>query len=1073
MENNKHIIKHGLALSVLVFFLLFVFPQHTEAQFYNGSQLSFGKSRVQHQNFNWQYMRAEQYDVYYYPTGRALAQYVYYKVPGYLEEIEHLLNYTSHQKIQFVVYNTQEDFRESNFAYDDDDFYNQGGVTNVYGTKIYLYFDGNHLHFDRMIRSGLMNVYARWVVQGASVGSNMTYGYLMNVPNWYFSGLSSYFGERWNSDIDLHVKDGILTQRYADFDELSPKDATYAGHSFWKYVVDIYGEDVIAKILYNTRSSKNMERGFLYATKTPYNTLLLNWYKYYYVMYHPDQKRNKPEGEGLVKRPKRTREYGQFCFAPDGESYAYVTNEAGQVRVWLKTAQRDAPRCILKRFQKTEDNPDLTYPLLAWHPQGDILGMTFEDKGHCYYYPYNIEQKKWEKRFLVDVEKITSWTYSPDGKMMLFSGFKNGQSDIYIYSFLARSFQNLTNDFYDDYGPVFIKNQQQIVFASNRNRDSIGLKDDFMKASPRKYRDLYLYKYSEKDPELLRVTYTPWADEYDVVFSGQQQVLYLSDKDGLVNRYSATFDSTISRIDTAIHYAYFAKTKPLTDGAYSIVEQAYNPATQTLADISLVNKVKRIYFSTLDPTLHLDVSPSVFHNKILQETAGKQPEGQTDSLKDSKKAQHGFFQVYDRDNTKSDGEEEKFDLSNGVEREFQIPVGTGYRVQYSINKVITQADFSFLSNSYQQFTSPTSPIYLNSGLNALFMLGINDLFEDYRVTGGFRIGLTLNNYEFMLSYENLSKRLDRQVLLYRQSLTNSSSDSYIKETSNTLFYILKYPFNKFHSLRLTLKGRYETYVTTALGDASLREPDNRHFWVGTRLEYVFDSSKELYTNLWRGTKLKLFAEYEQRAERDTRNLLVLGFDARHSIKLYRNMTLALRLAASTNTGSARLVYYMGGVDNWVNAKFNSDIWVDLTKNYEYQTLATNMRGFKQNIRNGTSFVVFNGELRVPFVQLIAGRKVAINFLNSLQLNLFGDVGTAWTGLTPYSEDNCLYTRYVISGPITAMVRRQVDPFVGGFGLGLRCELLGYFLRLDYAWGAEDFKIVDKKGMFLFSIGTDF
>ena len=185
------------------------------------------------------------------------------------------------------------------------------------------------------------------------------------------------------------------------------------------------------------------------------------------------------------------------------------------------------------------------------------------------------------------------------------------------------------------------------------------------------------------------------------------------------------------------------------------------------------------------------------------------------------------------------------------------------------------------------------------------------------------------------------------------------------------------------------------------------------------------------------------------------------------------MTLALRLAGSTNAGSARLVYYMGGVDNWMGAKFNSDISVDQTKNYAYQTLATNMRGFRQNIRNGTSFFVFNGELRVPIVQLIAGHKVAWNLLNSLQLNLFGDVGTAWTGFTPYSEDNCLYTRYIDSGPIHAEVKRQVDPWVGGIGIGARISVLGYFLRFDYAWGIEDLHIANKKGMFMFSLGTDF
>ena len=265
-------------------FCLFLTSAH--AQFYNGSKLSFGKSRVQHQNFNWQYLRAEQYDVYYYPTGRALAQYVFYKTPEFISEIEKLLNYTSKKKLQIIVYNTQSDFRESNFAYDYEDFYNQGGVTNIYGTKIYIYFDGNRAHLDKMIRGGLMNVYAHWLVQGATVGANISYDYLMNVPSWYYSGLASYFGEHWNSDVDAHIKNGILTGKYKRLEELSPVDATYAGHSFWKYLVDLYGESIIPKVLYYTRSAKSMENGLFRATSIPYKILVTQWYKYYMVMYH-------------------------------------------------------------------------------------------------------------------------------------------------------------------------------------------------------------------------------------------------------------------------------------------------------------------------------------------------------------------------------------------------------------------------------------------------------------------------------------------------------------------------------------------------------------------------------------------------------------------------------------------------------------------------------------------------------------------------------------------------------------------------------------------------------------------
>ena len=470
---------------------------------------------------------------------------------------------------------------------------------------------------------------------------------------------------------------------------------------------------------------------------------------------------------------------------------------------------------------------------------------------------------------------------------------------------------------------------------------------------------------------------------------------------------------------------------------------------------------------------------SKFHQQNrLEQSLLKEKQAAKDSVRNTGEGepQHGFVLSNKRnapvpDQDDFDGDTTYTSAKSG--REFQIPVGLPYRVQYSIDQVITQADFSFLNTSYQQFEGGSSPIYLNTGFNALFMLGINDLFEDYRITGGFRIGWNLRTYEFMFSYENLSRRLDRQITLYRQSISSEVGGYVYKQNNNSLFYTLKLPFNKTNSVRLTLKGRYETNVTAALNDQTLQAGDARHVWAGAKLEYILDTSKELYTNLWRGTKLKLFAEYDQRLERETLNLFVIGIDARRSFKLYRNMTLALRFAGSTNVGSARLVYYMGGVDNWIGAKFNSGISVDPTKNYTYQTLATNMRGFRQNIRNGTSFMLFNGELRVPIVQLIAGHKVAWNLLNSLQLNLFGDIGTAWTGITPYSEDNCLYTRYIDSGPIHAEVKRQTDPWVGGFGIGARFSVLGYFLRFDYAWGVEDWEIANKKGTFMFSLGTDF
>jgi hypothetical protein len=908
--------------------------------------------------------------------------------------------------------------------------------------------------------------------------------HLSSVPNWFYSGLASYISENWSPEIDVYIKNGILSKRYELLEDLNPVEATYAGHSFWKFIVDRYGEASISNILYSARSSRNVEKSLYYVTGVPYKELIEDWFRYYYVLYKKEIKRGEPESAGLLKKPKVNREYSQITLSPDGESFAYVTNEAGQIKVWLQTEKDKKPRVIFKKLKKTEDNPDLSYPLVAWHPSGDLIGFTIEDKGRCYYYPYIISEQKREKRFLVDVEKISDWCYSDDGKFMLFSGFKNGQSDLFLYSFQARSYQNLTNDFYDDFAPRFMNNQQDIIFSSNRPGDSLDSENKFFNIQNQPNYDLFVLHYSLKGNKLLRVTYTPFANEKEVRIIGKNQIVYLSDENGIYNRYIAQFDSAITKIDTIVHYAYFAKSYPLTNLGYSITEHDFTGKSFLIGNIILFDKVKRLYKDPLETTPLLS-KPEVTEQQYSLEAHNIK----TDSLKNRQndpeipKKRKGFQQVRKNDfiaakTALSDSANTKPDsiltvIKRPVSFPFEPQVPRNYNVQFNVNKLVTQADFSFLNTSYQQFTGDASPIYLNSGMNTLIMVGINDLFENYRITAGFRLPLFYTGSEIMVSYEDLSKRMDKQIVIYRQAIEQSLDYRYIKQNSNSIFYNLKFPFDKFNSLRLTLKGRQEHFIECALSDETLNIPTETTYWTGAKLEYVFDSSKELYTNLWRGTKCKLFVDFDYQIADSSKNLLVVGFDIRKSVKIYRNMTWATRIAGSTNFGSARLVYYMGGVDNWITPSFNSDIYVDQTKNYHYQTLATSMRGFQQNTRNGTSFLLLSSELRIPFVQMLAKRNLTSTFLNSMQLVTFIDFGTAWTGLTPYSEDNGLYIRYITSGNITAIVTRQVDPWVTGFGLGLRAILFSYFIRFDYSWGLEDFKIVDSKGVYMLSIGTDF
>jgi len=234
---------------------------------------------------------------------------------------------------------------------------------------------------------------------------------------------------------------------------------------------------------------------------------------------------------------------------------------------------------------------------------------------------------------------------------------------------------------------------------------------------------------------------------------------------------------------------------------------------------------------------------------------------------------------------------------------------------------------------------------------------------------------------------------------------------------------------------------------------------------------VFDNTRNLGINLYSGTRYKIFAEYHQLINSNGNNLIVLGFDFRNYHKIHRTFIWANRIAGSTSLGSDKLIYYMGGVDNWLFPKFNQITPIDYNQNYAYQTLATNMRGFNQNIRNGNSFIVINSELRFPVFQYFSKTPISSSFLRSFQIVGFGDIGTAWTGSNPYSPENSLFTSYINSGPMHISVEVQKEPIVGGFGFGARATVMGYFIRGDVSWGVDDYRV--REPVYYLSLSLDF
>ncbi|MBI5915944.1 MAG: hypothetical protein HY842_11240 [Bacteroidetes bacterium] len=406
-----------------------------------------------------------------------------------------------------------------------------------------------------------------------------------------------------------------------------------------------------------------------------------------------------------------------------------------------------------------------------------------------------------------------------------------------------------------------------------------------------------------------------------------------------------------------------------------------------------------------------------------------------------------------------------------------------YRLKFRTDYVTTQLDNGMLFdglNSYagvpQDFGYPPPGILLKANFK--------DLLEDHEFEGGIRVPTSFNGAEYFLIYNDKKKRLDKRYAVYYRRLrfTLDNTPPPIKY-DNRIFlgqYQLRYPLDIFTSLRATATLRFDNSTMLSTDAATLETPDLRSQRLGVRGEYVFDNTLDVALNVKNGTRYKVFAELVKGLEIDLGENLqfkanngfmtVVGADFRHYQRLLRWSVLAGRLAGATSFGQEKILYMLGGTDNWLLPQFDMTIPLPAGDDFIYRSIATNARGFKLNARNGNSYAIFNGELRMPVFRYLFPRSQS-NFVRNFQVVGFFDAGTAWQGVNPFNETSPLNTWTASNNNVTIKVNYFRDPIIFGYGAGIRTLLFGYLVRLDYAWGVETRMVQEPK--LHFSIGLDF
>ncbi len=1074
---------------MLWLFLLFSNP--VQSQFYYGVQQTFGKNRVVYNTFDWNYYRLPQYDVFYYQSGSKNAQYVVTNVDAELKMLSKFFKLNFDERFQIICYNTLTDLKQSNLNDSSDKSFNTGGVTNLKGNKMFIYGTGKHSDIDVQLRAGITEMLLNYLISGSNFKKGLETYRNMSLPTWFSDGLVLYMSTDKTPIIEAQIRDGLASGNLDDLNKFSPEFAKILGYSVWDYIATRYGKNIIPNIVYTSYLYRDIKEGLETVIGIDYEQIRKDWLQYYSDIYKLDLGKDLKDLPNEVAKSRNHEKIYQITLSKNKNRAAYATNNIGEYNVYLLDLNTKKKKRIFRGGYKIPQNEDLSYPIIQWHPDGENLAFVMEDKGVVFLYLYNVETKKILSKSFATIDKIISLSFSEKGDKLTLSAIRDGYSDIYTYNLKTQVLENLTRDSFDDLDPVFFNNDEEIIFSSNRYSDSIY--QSKMLALGAKHTDLFIYNLKKKTLVLKRVTETNSTSELKPQAVDNNTASYLVFEDNLVqNSYAFDMDSIVSHVDTVIHYRNTFDNFKISDKNNSILNQVNSPELDAFATLSFHDgRYKIQYTEGLEDTVKtkkaqhnynlknkddlvknktykleidlgnypVNMNDYVFEDEIYRSFGVVGKLGRTYNFKSNPNADYPEMEVIDR---------KKFDRFKYL-----------YRNIYFATELTTQIDQANDNLDYQVFTG--GPVFMNSGFNALFEITLADVFNNYSLTGGFRTdfkpvpGLSISpNSEFKLQFDDRKNRWNKSYLFYRRSVYSpyAISNTYsVRVITTKLQYKLTYPISPVSSVSGAISYRRDKGLVLSIDDRSLESPIAYQNYATLRFDHTYDNTVNYSVNLYRGFRAKTFIELYQGLDGGPKTMVNIGADLRNYTRVHRNIIWANRVAIGTSLGSERLAYYLGGVDNSFNPEFDSSLPISPDINYGFQTLMTNMRGFKQNVRHGTSFVLFNSELRVPLFQYFSDAPLNWSILRHFQVIPFFDTGTAWTGATPWSEDNFINNEVISNPPITITLDRQKDPFVYGYGVGLRTQLFGYFIRADWAWGVDTGVTLPR--MFYFSLNLDF
>lgn len=1040
----------------------------------------FGKNKVQYTDFDWYYIQSEHFDVYFSNDGYEVAAFAARAAEEALVSIQNTLNYRINNRIPFVVYNSHNDFQQTNVvgAYLEEGI---GGVTELFKNRVVVPFEGSYGQFRHVIHHELVHAVINEMFYGGSFQAAVTNRIALVLPLWMNEGLCEYESlGGWDTDSDMFLRDAATSNYLPPIPYLRGYFAYRGGQSVWWYISEKYGRQKVGDILASLRSEGSIDKGLKKSIGLTLKELSERWMDEQKKLYYPDvAKRESPTD--YAKRLTEHNEIGAFyntspAISPSGDRIAFISNRDDYFGVFVMSAIDGSDVRKLVEGNNTNDFEELHLltPGLSWSPDGKLIALSSKAGANDAINIIDVETGEYEQ---LDVARdgIFSVQWSPDGSKLAYVGNSTYQSDIWVYDLKTHETRNLTADVFSDAEPAWSPDSRSVFFTSDRRHFVTGVEipEDF-DIFNHDYSQMDLYRVDVESGAITRLTDTPEADEsFPQASPDGERLLFIADRNGINNLYVHEFSS-------GLEY-------PITNSLSGIYQISLTADGKKLAlssmheagfDIFLMkNPFEREAILDLEPTVYVQRRARENDMMALGSSEGiasastadlDASEAMTESVEYSEDVivQIGQVEPETADTTETMTEPPPARKRILFGSDLGGRPDTTAQRQFSLGNTMTE-DGEFVVNKYKLSFS-ADLVYGNAGYSTFYgvlgstQMAFSDMLGDHQIIFITNLIGDLKNSDYALGYSYLPDRIDWGIQGFHSarfllSYSGSLYEDLIRYRQYGFGMSASYPFNKFNRIEGAL-----TYM--ALSQENLDRPDvpiSETALIVPNLAYVHDNT------LWGMWAPVRGSRYEVRAfgspvgiGRRPLSFMSLTFDYRTYWRFWGDFSFALRGSGGGSFGRNPQRFFIGGTENWINRTFEDGrIPIDNAEDFAFLTPGLPLRGYNYNARIATRYGLGNAELRFPVVKYFLGG-VLPYILQTVNGAMFLDVGTAFDDI----EAMKAYQRNE-NGEL-----RPQDLLIGT-GFGLRMWFLGFPLKFDVGWAYNGGGFSEPR--YYFSLGADF